>query len=133
MKRTRLIAVAFATALLAGTASRVSGAITEADFKLVSTEDLYQVCSVTADASNFIPATYECRGFIKGVVGYHDAVTDRKHLKRLICYPETTTIADGRQAFVDWARANAGNEELMQEQPVVGLVRALAAKYPCSK
>ncbi len=133
MKRTRLISAAFGTALLAGAMTQVSGAVTKADFDLVSTEDLYQVCSVVADATDFIPATYECRGFIRGAVGYHDAVTDRKNLKRLICYPETATVADGRQAFVDWARANAGNKELMQEQPVVGLVRALAAKYPCSK
>ena len=133
MKRTRLISAAFGTALLAGAMSQVSGAVTEEDFHLVSTQDLYQVCSVAADAPDFIPATYECRGFIKGAVGYHDAVTYKEHLKRLICYPETVTVADGRQAFVAWARANAGNKERMQEKPVVGLVRALAAKYPCSK
>ncbi len=133
MKRTPLISAAFATALLVGTMTQVSGAVTEKDFNLVSTEDLYQICSVIADASDFVPARYECQGFIRGAVGYHDAVTDRKHLKRLICYPETATVADGRQVFVDWARANVGNTELMQEPPVVGLVRALAAKYPCSK
>ena len=133
MKRTRLISAAFGTALLVGAMSQVSGSVTEADFHLKSTEDLYQVCSVAADAPDFVPATYECRGFIKGAIGYHDAVTAKEHLNRLICYTETATVEEGRQAFVDWARANAGNKELMQEQPVVGLVRALKAKYPCSK
>ncbi len=133
MKRTPLIVAAFATAFLAGAMTQASAAVTEKNFDLKSTEDLYQVCSVTEDAPDFIPATYECRGFIKGVVGYHDAVTDRKHLKRLICYPETATVAIGRQVFIDWARANVGNKERMQEQSVVGLVRALAAKYPCPK
>jgi hypothetical protein len=133
MKRTRLISAAFGTALLAGAMSQVSGSVTGEDFHLKSTEDLYQVCSVAADASDFVPATYECRGFIKGAVGYHDAVTAKEHLSRLICYTETATVEEGRQAFVAWARANAGNKELMQEQPVVGLVRALKAKYPCSK
>ena len=133
MKRTTLISVAFGSALLVGAMTQASGPVTEEDFHLVSTEDLYQVCSVVADAPNFVPATYECQGFIRGAVGYHDAVTDSKNLKRLICYPETATVEDGRQAFVAWARANDGNQELMQEKPVIGLVRALAAKYPCSK
>jgi hypothetical protein len=30
-----------------------------------------------------------------------------------------------------WAEANKDNAKLMGEQPVVGVVRALAAKYPC--
>jgi hypothetical protein len=58
-------------------------------------------------------------------------VADRRQLKRLICYPATATISDGRAAVVAWAQRNAGNDTLMNELPVVGLVRALAAKYPC--
>jgi hypothetical protein len=30
-----------------------------------------------------------------------------------------------------WARANEADVKLMGEQPVVGLVRALADAYPC--
>jgi hypothetical protein len=58
-------------------------------------------------------------------------VSDRKKLKRLICYPDSLTIEDGRTAFLAWGEANAGNAERMNELPVVGLVRALAEKYPC--
>lgn len=133
MMRPVFISTAFAMALLTGAVSQVYGAVTEVDFHLLSTEDLVQVCSVPADDPDYIPATYECRGFIKGAVGYHDAVTNRKNLKRLICYPETATIVDGRHAFLEWAKANSDDKKLMQEQPVVGLVRALAAKYPCSE
>ena len=133
MKRKHLSSAIFGAALLTGAMSQAFAAVAEEDFHLASTEDLYQVCSVVADAPDFVPATYECRGFIRGAVGYHDAVVNKEHLKRLICYPEGTTIADGREVFIEWAQANAGNKELMQEQPVIGLVRALAAKYPCSK
>jgi len=133
MKTTGPISAALAAGLMAGVLSTPQAAVTEEDFHLESTEDLYQVCSVGSDASDYIPAIYECRGFIRGAVGYHDAVSDRKNLKRLICYPQSATLADGRLAFVDWAKANIDDQELMQEAPVVGLVRALATKYPCSK
>ena len=54
-------------------------------------------------------------------------------MKRLICYPPTATIEDGIAAFLAWGKANSGNAKLMAEQPVIGLVRALAAKAPCKK
>jgi hypothetical protein len=121
--------------LLAGVlglaASATSSAIENADFNYDTTEDLYHVCSTTSDAPEYIPATFACRAFIEATVQYHDAVSDRKRMKRLICYPESATISDGRRAFLAWAEANAGNERYMSEQPVVGLVRALAQKYPC--
>ena len=52
-------------------------------------------------------------------------------MKRLICYPKGTTIADGRTAFLAWAQKNAGDAKRMAEMPVVGLVRALSKAYPC--
>lgn len=106
-------------------------AVQDEDINFDTTEDLYQVCSVQSNAPEYIPASFACRAFIEAAVQYHDAVTDRKNLKRLICYPKTATVADGRAAFVAWAERNVGNQSLMNELPVVGLVRALAAKYPC--
>jgi hypothetical protein len=78
-----------------------------------------------------VPASFACRAFIEATVQYHDAVSDRRKMRRLICYPENATIADGRRAFLSWAEANKDNGERMAELPVVGLVRALAARYPC--
>jgi hypothetical protein len=86
---------------------------------------------VPPDAAEHFVASFACRGFIEGVVQSHDAVSDRRNLKRLICYPKTATVEDGRAAFVAWARPRVGDAALMEELPVVGLVRALAAKYPC--
>ena len=60
-----------------------------------------------------------------------DAVSDRKKLKRLVCYPKGVTLQDGKDAFIAWAAENSGNKKLMSEVPVVGLVRSLAGKYPC--
>ncbi|KAA6185269.1 hypothetical protein F2Q65_09210 [Thiohalocapsa marina] len=112
---------------LAGSA--VAGNTDSFDFD--TTEDLLTVCSVSADDAAHVPALLACRAFIEATVQYHDAVSDRKQLKRLVCYPKNTTIDDGRKAFVAWGGTNRDNAELMGELPVVGLVRALAAKYPC--
>jgi hypothetical protein len=99
--------------------------------KAYDVRDLYRTCAVAPDAPDYTVATYACLAFIGGAVQYHDEVSDRKHLKRLICYPTDATVTDGRTAFVEWAKKNAANEERMSEVAVVGLVRALAQKYPC--
>jgi hypothetical protein len=110
------------------------GVVDEMDFKLRTTGDLYDLCSVKPDNSTYyIAAHYGCRGFIGGAVQYHDGVSDRKNLKRLICYPKGTTVGEGIQAFLTWAEKHRNDKELMEELPVVGLVRALADKYPCSQ
>lgn len=105
--------------------------VADEDFNFDSTEDLYEVCSTPSDAAEYTVASFSCRAFIEAAVQYHDAVSDRETLKRLICYPKTATVGDGRRAFLAWAEANMDNKKLMEEQPVVGVVRALAAKYPC--
>jgi hypothetical protein len=121
-----------AAALAAVLGSHSAIAVQDEDLDLDTTEDLYQVCSVQPGAAEYVAASFACRGFIEGAVQYHDAVSDRKHLKRLICYPKMATVADGRAAFVAWAQRNLGNRKAMEEVPVIGLVRALAVKYPCN-
>jgi hypothetical protein len=116
--------------LLVATAQPVS-AIEESRFAFGTTEDLYEICAVDPSDPDEKSAQIACTAFIEATVQYHDAVSDRKHLERLICYPQGTTIADGRATFLAWAEKNAGNKVRMGEAPVVGLVRALAKTYPC--
>jgi hypothetical protein len=93
--------------------------------------DLYNTCATAPESPEYTTASYACLAFIGGAVQYHDAVSDRKHLKRLICYPQGATVTDGRDAFVAWGKKNLDNDERMGEIAVIGLVRALAEKYPC--
>ena len=108
-------------------------ALEEKDFQYDTTENLYQVCAAGPEVEGHLIAVFACRAFIEASVQYHDAVTTREGLKRLVCYPQGMTIEDARETFVTWGRANAANAKLMGEQPVKGVVRALAAKYPCTK
>lgn len=132
MKRTPPLALVCGAACVWGLSTQVAGAVEDAAFRFDTTSNLYEVCSVPAEAPEYVVANQACRAFIEASVQYHDEVADRKRVKRLICYPKTATIADGKQAFLTWASAHSGDKRLMAEQPVVGLVRALAAKYPCA-
>ena len=80
-----------AVAVTLGSQSAI--AVQDEDIDFDTTEDLYQVCSVEPGTQEHIAASFACRGFIEGAVQYHDAVSDRKNLKRLICYPQTATVA----------------------------------------
>ena len=103
-------------------------ALDEQSFNYDTAKDLLEVCSSDAEA-----AAFGCRGFLEAAVQYHDAVSDRKKMKPLICPPKGTTIAQAREAFLDWGRKHADRADYMRELPVVAVVRALAATYPCKK
>ena len=106
-------------------------AMDSSDITLKTTEDLYQVCSVSADNPQYSEALSFCEGFLFATVSYDYAISDRKNLKRFICFPDTATRNEGIQAFVDWAKAHLQNQKYMNEPPIYGAVRGLAAKWPC--
>lgn len=105
--------------------------VMESDFSFKTTGHLYELCAAEEGGKMYIPAIYACRGFMEGVAQYHDAVSVGKDVKRLVCAPPTATLQDARKIFVAWGEANRGDDTLMNEAPVVGLVRSLVAKYPC--
>lgn len=108
-------------------------ALEKADFDFDTTKHLYNLCSVPKDHADYSAASYACNGFIEGAIQYHDGVSDGKNLKRLVCYPAGTTLEEGKIAFVAWAETKMSNTDLMAELPVKGLIRGLAATYPCDK
>ena len=123
---------AVAGALLAVlSVSPAVSALDDSSFNYKTTKDLLEVCSAGPDVKDQEAAAFACRAFIVATVQYHDAVSDRKKMKRLICYPESATVATARDAFLAWGKKNAGNAQRMNEAPVVGLVRALAEASPC--
>jgi hypothetical protein len=111
---------------LSTTLAPTAGAVDESVFGYETVKDLVEVCRLDQDA-----ARLSCRAFLEATVQYHDAVVDNKGVKRLICYPQGTTIEQAREVFLAWAEQNASQTERMGELPVVGVVRSLAATYPC--
>jgi hypothetical protein len=104
----------------------VYGALTEQSFSYETAKDLIEVCSSEAEA-----AAFGCRAFLEATVQYHDAVSDRKKMKPLICPPKGTTIDQAREVFLAWGKKHADRADYMGELPAVAVVRALAGAYPC--
>jgi hypothetical protein len=102
-----------------------------ASLSLRTTEDLYRVCTVPPSDPAYTEAADLCEGFLIGAISYHDAVSDRRHLKRLVCYPASATRSQGVQVFIAWAASHQQDQKFMADPAVVGLVRGLASKWPC--
>jgi hypothetical protein len=131
MNKKLSLATAMGATAIALALSQPAAAVDESNFRFDKTSDLAAVCSVTDAAAEYALANQACRAFIEAAVQYHDEVSNRKKMKRLVCYPSSATIEDGKAAFVAWAAANASNQKLMNEVPVIGLMRSLNAKVPC--
>jgi len=106
-------------------------AVNLAAFTLKTTRDLLDICTTPEGDAVHKEAVHYCVGFILGAVSYHNALADNKNMKRLTCYPDTTTREDGARAFINWARAHQNDQKLMDEPPVIGLMRSLNAQWPC--
>ena len=119
-----LLAAVTLLATEARTAERV-------DFELINTRDLLDICTAGEDDPFWTEAIHYCVAYMEGAVDYHDAITEHENLKRLICYPASATREQGVQAFIEWGQAHSGDAKLMAEPTVIGVVRALAAKWPC--
>ncbi len=102
-------------------------------FLVNTTEDLHNLCTVPDDASMRTVAINYCMAYMDGAVDYHDVLTrgDNDEMKPIVCYPETATLELGVITFIDWGNQNRGDRKLMDEPPVLGVLRALSDKWPC--
>jgi hypothetical protein len=122
-----ILATVVALALWPSLASAVEISV----FHLKTTRDLLDICTTPESDAVHKEAIHYCVGFLTGAVGYHNALGDHKDMKRLTCYPDGTTREDGVRVFVAWAQARQGDSKLMNEAPVIGLMRSLIAQWPC--
>ena len=100
---------------------------------MTDTQDLLELCTMPRNDPQRGEAIHYCIAYMDGAVDYHDALTDHKEVKPLICYPNTATLEEGVLTFISWAQEHQGDKKLMEEPTVIGVVRALAAKWPCNQ
>ncbi len=101
-------------------------------FAVATTQDLLNVCTLPDDHAMRGRAINYCLGYIDGAISYHDAISAHEEMKPFVCYPETATVELGAVVFIDWGQQNQDNDLMMLTAPVIGVVRALAAKWPCT-
>jgi hypothetical protein len=123
-----LVSVSFLIPRLAG------AAVTDDDFVLATTQNLVNLCSVSANDPRAKEAIQMCEGYMLGAFHFYLATNtgkgDRSDM-RLVCMPSPTPTRDQATAmFVEWAKANP---QYMKEPPVDSQFRFASARWPCKK
>jgi len=96
-----------------------------------TTGDLIELCSVTAGDPLYDAAMGFCLGYIDAAIDYHAALTAGPKYDPIACPETAVTREQVVVVLMDWSKRNA--QHLNSEAPVVGVMRASAAKWPCSK
>ena len=127
----RVLSTVLAAAFALGLWPSLAGAVGEKDFYVKTTRQLLSLCAVSPDDRFAEQAVYFCHGYFHGAADYHDSVVGGD-LKRIICDPEGTTLDDAVAVFVSWGNNNLANQAKMNEPALLGVIRSLAEKWPCS-
>ena len=105
--------------------------MTDEDFVLATTQNLVNLCSVSASDPRAKEAIQMCEGYMLGAYQYYLATNSGKNDMRLVCMPNPTPSRNEVAAmFVEWAKANT---QYMKEAPVDSEFRFMSAKWPCKK
>jgi Rap1a immunity proteins len=108
-------------------------AVTDEDFVLGTTQNLVNLCSVSASDPRAKEAIQMCEGYMLGAYHFYLATNagQAKESMRLVCMPNPTPSRDEAVAmFVEWAKANP---QYMKDASVETEFRFLSAKWPCKK
>lgn len=111
-------------------ASQVSAA-TPQSRHVETTADLVELCSLTVDDSLYDAAMGFCLGYIDAAMDYHAALTTGPGYDPIACPENAVTREEVVVVLMEWSKNNA--QHLNSETPVVGVMRASAEKWPCSK
>jgi Rap1a immunity proteins len=106
-------------------------AVTDEDFALSTTQNLVNLCSVSASDPRAKEAIQMCEGYMLGAYHYYLATNSGKNDMRLVCMPNPTPSRNEVAGmFVEWAKANP---QYMKEAPVDSEFRFMSARWPCKK
>jgi hypothetical protein len=125
----KLLGALFCIALLMPAVAR---AVTDEDFQVKTTENLLNLCTVSASDPRAQEAIHFCHGYLVGAYHYHLAESDGPDAaKRLVCLPASgVTRNEAIAMFVEWAKTRP---QYMKEAPVETEFRFLTEKWPCAK
>ena len=96
----------------------------------MTTEDLIELCSVSADDPLYNAAMGFCLGYIDAALDYHAALTAGPEQAAITCPDPSISREEVVVVVVEWSKHNA--QHLKDETPVTGVMRAVSEKWPCS-
>ncbi len=98
------------------------------DFKLVTAQDLVDVCTVDASDPNYAVAEAFCYGFFTGGKHYHDEVAAVSPLGPIACPPVPATRQELVAVFVDYVKRNP---QRAAGRPIDVIFEAVGERWPC--
>ena len=107
----------------------IVGAVEKEDFKVPTTEDFLDLCTVPADDPYYVASIHFVQGYLVGAYHYYAAEAAGPNGDKFVCLPnKLPTRNEVIDMFVKWAKAHP---QYMKETPVETIFRFLAEKWPC--
>jgi len=107
----------------------LAGAVSEEDFKMETTQNLINLCTVSPDDPLYHHAINFCHGYLVGAYHYYVAASSGPKGIKLVCPPDPPPSRNETiQMFVDWAKAHP---QYMKDKPVETEFRFLMETWPC--
>ncbi len=108
-----------------------SFAVTKENFKAITTRDLVNLCSASAQDPYYKEAIHFCEGYLVGAFDFYAAQSKNNPKLVMVCFPEPMPSRDQTvEMFVAWAQEH---QQYMTEMPVESEFRFLTEKWPCKK
>ncbi len=98
------------------------------DPKLETTRALLELCAAEPGSPRYAARLSYCEGFIAGTGLLYEKLVEAGAIRPWACAPQAPSAQEVREAFVKWARAHPRH---LDEPPVDGFWRAMAATWPC--
>ena len=106
-----------------------AGAVTDKDFEAKTTQNLVNLCSVSADDPMYHQAINFCHGYFVGAYAYYEAVSAGPEGVKLVCLPEPRPSRnEAIEMILEWIKSNP---QYLKEPAVDTEFRFLMEKWPC--
>jgi hypothetical protein len=106
-------------------------AVTDEDFEVKTTQNLINLCTVSANDPRQKEAIHFCHGYLVGAYQFYAAANSGPDGKRLVCLPDPAPSRnDAIAMFIEWAKVQP---QYMGEKPVETEFRFLMEKWPCKR
>jgi Rap1a immunity proteins len=109
----------------------IAGAVTDKDFLVETTENLLNLCTVSANDPLHREAIHMCEGYLVGAYDYHIAENSGPGGQPLVCLPKPEPSRNEAVAmYVAWVKAHP---QYLKDSPVETEFRFLIEKWPCKR
>ncbi|HUL14134.1 MAG TPA: Rap1a/Tai family immunity protein [Methylococcaceae bacterium] len=106
-----------------------SQAVTQDNFLARNTQDIVELCTVSATDPLYVAATHFCQGYLVGAYHYQEAFYSEPGLTPLVCPPNPKPSRNEAIAqFIRWAQSHP---QYLKERTVDSMMKFLIETWPC--